>query len=167
MQPWRRISGCHVYLVGDAAAQVKVTTVGGLVTGLRGAKAAASAILGRRDYAKELGSLRRELSLHLLIRTALNRFQGADYDRLLGLLNQDAIHLLGRYNRDRAASVLCRIILAQPSTSELRCTVDRPILATFIERESPYPWNSQYAVIIGLIFALLLTYKNLSFNCVL
>ena len=117
MQPWRRISGCHVYLVGDAAAQVKVTTVGGLVTGLRGAKAAASAILGRRDYAKELGSLRRELSLHLLIRTALNRFQGADYDRLLGLLNQDAIHLLGRYNRDRAASVLCRIILAQPSLS--------------------------------------------------
>ena len=43
-RPWRRISGCDVYLVGDAAAQVKVTTVGGLVTGLRGAKAAAKAI---------------------------------------------------------------------------------------------------------------------------
>jgi flavin-dependent dehydrogenase len=114
MQPWRRMSGCQVYLVGDAAAQVKVTTVGGLVTGLRGAKAAASAILGRSDFAKELRSLRRELSLHLLIRTALNRFQGADYDRLLDLLNEDAINLLGRYNRDRAASVLCRIILAQP-----------------------------------------------------
>jgi flavin-dependent dehydrogenase len=114
IQPWRRISGCQVYLVGDAAAQVKVTTVGGLVTGLRGAKAAASAILGRSDYAKELRSLRRELSLHLLIRTALNRFQGADYDRLLDLLNKDAIRLLGRYNRDRAASVLFRMILAQP-----------------------------------------------------
>lgn len=44
-RPWRRISG----LVGDAAAQVKVTTAGGLVTGLHGAKAAANAILHRTE----------------------------------------------------------------------------------------------------------------------
>jgi flavin-dependent dehydrogenase len=44
-RPCRRTAGCDIYLVGDAAAQVKVTTVGGLVTGLRGAKAAANAIL--------------------------------------------------------------------------------------------------------------------------
>jgi flavin-dependent dehydrogenase len=98
----------------DAAAQVKVITVGGLVTGLRGAKAAASAILGRSDYAKELRSLRRELSLHLLIRNVLNRFRGADYNRLLDLLNPKTIDLLGRYNWDHAAKMLYRIILAQP-----------------------------------------------------
>ena len=35
------LSGLNVYLVGDAAGQVKVTTVGGTVTGFAGARAAA------------------------------------------------------------------------------------------------------------------------------
>jgi flavin-dependent dehydrogenase len=113
-QAWRRIAGCDVYLIGDAAAQVKVTTVGGLVTGLRGARAAANAILRGSSYMKELRSLRRELSLHLAIRNTLNRFHGADYDRLLDLLNEKTIQLLGIYNRDQAARILCRIVLAQP-----------------------------------------------------
>ncbi len=111
---WRRLSGVDVYLIGDAAAQVKVTTVGGLVTGLRGARAAANAILRGTDYSKELKPLRRELSLHLMIRSVLNGFRGVDYDRLLGLLNEKTIQLLGRYDRDQAASLVCRIFLAQP-----------------------------------------------------
>jgi flavin-dependent dehydrogenase len=111
---WRRIGGSEIYLIGDAAAQVKVTTVGGLVTGLRGARAAANAIVHGSNYMKELRSLRRELSLHLVIRNMLNRFGGADYDRLLDLLNPRTIELLGRYNRDHAAKMLYRIILAQP-----------------------------------------------------
>ncbi|HEX2227220.1 MAG TPA: NAD(P)/FAD-dependent oxidoreductase, partial [Candidatus Binatia bacterium] len=114
MRPWRRIAGCEVYLVGDAAAQVKVTTVGGLVTGLRGARAAANAILRRADFQDELQSLRRELSLHLMMRNALNRFGSDDYDKLLALLNPKTIQLLGTYNRDHAATVLFRIFLAQP-----------------------------------------------------
>jgi flavin-dependent dehydrogenase len=114
VRPWRRIGGSEIYLIGDAAAQVKVTTVGGLVTGLRGARAAANAILHGSNYMKELRSLRRELSLHLVIRNMLNRFGGADYDRLLDLLNPRTIELLGRYNRDHAAKMLYRIILAQP-----------------------------------------------------
>ena len=111
---WRHVSGADVYLVGDAAAQVKVTTVGGLVTGLRGAKAAANAILRRRDYMKELRPLRRELGLHLLLRSVLNHFRSRDYDHLLGLLNEKTLHLLGRYNRDQAARMLCRILWTQP-----------------------------------------------------
>lgn len=113
-QPRHRIAGADIYLIGDAAAQVKVTTVGGLVTGLRGAKAAAGAILGNAGHAKELKSLQRELSIHLLIRGVLNRFRSADYDRLLGLLNRRTVRLLGHYNRDQAARMLCRIFLAQP-----------------------------------------------------
>jgi len=111
---WRHVSGADVYLVGDAAAQVKVTTVGGLVTGLRGAKAAANAILRRKNYLKELRPLRRELGLHLILRSILNRFRSRDYDRLLGLLNEKTLDLLGRYNRDQAAAMLCRILWAQP-----------------------------------------------------
>ena len=114
MRQWTSISGADIYLVGDAAAQVKVTTVGGLVTGLRGAKAAANAILRRSDYSKELRPLRRELGLHLILRCVLNRFHSGDYDRLLGLLDEKTLHLLGYYNRDQAARMLCRILWAQP-----------------------------------------------------
>jgi flavin-dependent dehydrogenase len=114
IRPWCRLSGAHIYLVGDAAAQVKVTTVGGLVTGLRGAKAAANAILRRSRYSTELSLLRQELSLHLIIRAILNKCGSADYDRLLELLNPNTIHLLGRYNRDQVARMLCKILVAQP-----------------------------------------------------
>jgi digeranylgeranylglycerophospholipid reductase len=113
-RPWRKISGSDIYLVGDAAAQVKVTTVGGLVTGLRGAEAAAKAILRHAHYLRELRPLRQELSLHLIIRSVLNRFRSADYDRLFDLLNSKTVYLLGRYNRDQAARILCRILVAQP-----------------------------------------------------
>ena len=126
-RPWRRMSGSDIYLVGDAASQVKVTTVGGLVTGLRGAKAAADAILQRRDYLKELRPLRGELSLHLLIRTVLNRFHSADYDRLLDLLNAKTIHLLGLYNRDQAARMLFRVSLAQPRLLKFATSLFRGI----------------------------------------
>ena len=127
IRPWRKISGSDIYLVGDAAAQVKVTTVGGLVTGLRGAKAAANAILQRGNYLKELRPLRRELSLHLLLRSVLNRFRSTDYDRLLGLLNEKTIHLLGRYNRDQAGRMICRILLAQPRLLRFATILSRGI----------------------------------------
>lgn len=126
-RPWRRTSGTDIYLVGDAAAQVKVTTVGGLVTGLRGAKAAANAILGHTDYLKELRSLRKELGLHLLIRSVLNRFRSTDYDRLLGLLNEKTIRLLGFYNRDQAAVMLFRILMAQPRFLKFAALLSRRI----------------------------------------
>src|SRR6202142_256777 len=61
----RQVGSGSVYLVGDAAGQVKVTTVGGIVTGLRGALGVAEAILNGGS-SRELRSLRRELDLHLL-----------------------------------------------------------------------------------------------------
>ena len=85
----RRVGAGRVYLVGDAAAQVKVTTVGGIVTGFRGALGVAEAILnGGRS--RELRSLRRELDLHLLIRKTLHHFRQPDYSRLVDLLNASA-----------------------------------------------------------------------------
>src|SRR5207237_10330790 len=59
----RRVGNGRVFLVGDAAAQVKVTTVGGIVTGFRGAQAVADAILGSYKRA-ELLALRRELDTY-------------------------------------------------------------------------------------------------------
>jgi flavin-dependent dehydrogenase len=101
-----------VYLVGDAAGQVKVTTVGGIVTGFRGALGVAQAILN--GGSRELRTLRRELDLHLLLRRSLHDFRQADYSRLVDLLNDPAKRSLADYSRDEAWKILWRVCLSQP-----------------------------------------------------
>lgn len=109
----RQVGNGSVYVVGDAAGQVKVSTVGGIVTGFRGAMGVADAILNG-GASGELRSLRRELNLHLLLRRSLHDFQQADYSRLVDLLNAPAIQSLGEYSRDEAWKILWRICLKQP-----------------------------------------------------
>lgn len=104
----------RILLVGDAAGQVKVTTVGGVVTGMRGAAAAARSALQGTAYERELRPLRRELDAHALVRRVLDGFTDQDYDELLGLLNRRALDVLSRYNRDRLAHALWRLLPAQP-----------------------------------------------------
>ncbi len=109
----RQLGPGQVYLVGDAAGQVKVTTVGGIVTGFRGALGVTEAILNGGP-SRELRALRRELDLHLLIRKVLHQFGQADYSRLVDLLNASARRFLGVYTRDQAARVLWHICASQP-----------------------------------------------------
>jgi flavin-dependent dehydrogenase len=108
----RKVGFGEVYLVGDAAGQVKVTTVGGIVTGFRGALGVAQAIL--HGASRELRALRRELDLHLLLRRSLHHFQQADYSQLVDLLNDPAKRSLSRYSRDEALKVLWNVCLRQP-----------------------------------------------------
>jgi flavin-dependent dehydrogenase len=109
----RRVGNGEVFLVGDAAAQVKVTTVGGIVTGFRGARGVAEAIL-RKGQGGELRILRRELGTHWLIRRALHRFQQKDYSQLVDLLNAATRESLGEISRDESTRLLWNVILRQP-----------------------------------------------------
>ena len=108
----RTIGNADVYLVGDAAAQVKVSTVGGVVTGFRGARGVADAILRKRS--SELRALRRELGTHWLIRRALHHFQQGDYCRLVDMLNESARESLGEINRDESTRLLWNVVRRQP-----------------------------------------------------
>lgn len=109
----KKFGDARVFVVGDAAAQVKVSTVGGIVTGLRGAAGVAEAILhpGSR---RELRQLRRELDMHLLIRRALHDFEQEDYSGLVDSLNRPAKRTLSQFSRDDALKVLWRVCLSQP-----------------------------------------------------
>jgi len=109
----KRLAGGSVYLVGDAAGQVKVSTVGGIVTGFRGAVGVAQSILNG-GTSPELHALRRELNLHRLIRKTIHNFRQADYSRLVDLLNASARESLSEYTRDEAARVLWHLCLNQP-----------------------------------------------------
>ncbi len=112
LEPQRRLGDADIYLVGDAAAHVKVTTVGGIVTGFRGALGVAESILHGRTTA--LRQLKRELDWHRLLRRSLGRFQQADYELLLDVLNPGSHGVLGTLTRDEAGRILTRLCLAQP-----------------------------------------------------
>ncbi len=109
----RRVGAGRVFLVGDAAGQVKVSTVGGIVTGFRGAMGVSESIV-KGGESRELRSLRRELDLHLLIRKIIHQFKQPDYSRLVDLMNDSTRRSLSEYTRDEAARVLWNIALSQP-----------------------------------------------------
>jgi flavin-dependent dehydrogenase len=109
----RRVGNGNVYLVGDAAAQVKVSTVGGIVTGFRGAQAVAESIL-RGGRGRELLALRRELSTHWLLRRTMHHFQQEDYSRLVDLLNAATRDTLSEITRDESTRLLWNVLRRQP-----------------------------------------------------
>jgi digeranylgeranylglycerophospholipid reductase len=109
----RRIGEADVYLVGDAAAQVKVTTVGGIVTGFRGALGVAQSIL-QNGRSKELSALRRELGTHWLLRRTMHHFQQKDYSQLVDLLNASTRHTLSEITRDESTRLLWNVLRSQP-----------------------------------------------------
>ena len=117
-QPLRKcewnLQGGRVLLVGDAAAHVKVTTVGGLVSGLWGAQAAATALTQGRSYGSQLRSLHAELHVHDFIRWVMDRFSHRDYEQMLGLLGHGLQVALGRNNRDSVARSKWSILAAEP-----------------------------------------------------
>jgi flavin-dependent dehydrogenase len=109
----RRVGNGKVFLVGDAAAQVKVSTVGGIVTGFRGAQGVADALLGSHG-SRELRVLRRELDTHWLIRKTMHHFQQKDYSYLVDLLNLATRESLGEIHRDHSTRLLWNVIRHQP-----------------------------------------------------
>jgi len=109
----RQLDGGEVYLVGDAAGHVKVTTVGGIVTGFRGALGVAEAILAGKPGLR-LRALRRELDVHLLIRKVIHNADQARYSHLVDLLNARSRKDLEGCTRDEPSQVLWRLCLHQP-----------------------------------------------------
>lgn len=112
--PMKRVHNTDVMFVGDAAGQVKVTTIGGSVSGLLGARAAARSLADRTSYSSELRGLERELRLHWRIRTLMNCFREHEYDMLLQLLGGKVGRLLAIHNRDRMTAGLWPIVAVQP-----------------------------------------------------
>jgi flavin-dependent dehydrogenase len=109
----RKIQESHVYLVGDAAGHVKVSTAGGIVTGFRGAHGVAEAIFNGGS-SQELRALRKELGRHRLMRTVLHGFTQAEYARLLDILNPATKRLLSVFTRDETGTLLWNLFLKNP-----------------------------------------------------
>lgn len=114
LKPATRCGDARVLLIGDAAGQVKVTTVGGTVSGLLGAGAAAQALIHNTPYERELSAVTRELELHYYMRVALDRLDNRAYNRLVHSVNPRVRAFLSSHNRDEMASVAWQLPFMQP-----------------------------------------------------
>lgn len=114
IQPETRVGNARVLLVGDAAGQVKVSTVGGSVSGFLGAASAARALIDNKHYANELRGVTRELQLHWGMRAALDRFDNRTYDDLVASVNPAVREFLSAHNRDEMAGVAWKLPFLQP-----------------------------------------------------
>ncbi|MFC1704811.1 geranylgeranyl reductase family protein [Nanoarchaeota archaeon] len=102
----------NIYLVGDAAAQVKATTGGGIIPGLIAAECLADSILHNKDYHRQLRRrLNLKLSSHLRLRKILDKFSEKDIDTLIRFCSQDKIKKLLR-NTDRDNPIKLLLLLA-------------------------------------------------------
>ncbi len=114
LKPWTRIGRTPVYLVGDAAGQVKVSTVGGTVSGFLGAQAAAQALLNGRPYRAHLRQAKRELNVHWLLRLLLDRLDSRGYDHLLSTVSSRVRDFLSQHDRDSMDAVIWRLPILEP-----------------------------------------------------
>jgi flavin-dependent dehydrogenase len=113
--PHGQVGQARVYLVGDAGGQVKVTTVGGTVSGLQGARAAARSISRECGYHRAHWPLNTELITHWLIRRVWNRFGEEDYSALLRSMNARVRSVLQACNRDRWFGAVFPVLAARPA----------------------------------------------------
>lgn len=104
-----------LYLIGDAAGQVKATTGGGLVPGIKSADVLVDCIINGKDYCNELKLVNRELKIHLLIRRMLDRFSDRDFNKLLDIVNSKRVSkVLKENNRDSSSKLVVNLLLADP-----------------------------------------------------
>ena len=114
LRPYKLLGNLRIMLIGDAAGQVKNTTVGGTITGFAGANAATEAILAQVPYRRSIQRAKRELITHWFIQQVLEKNSSRDYDRLIAQLNTRLVSFLERQNRDTFSGSFFQIAFIQP-----------------------------------------------------
>lgn len=105
-----------VSLIGDSALQIKNTTGGGIIPGLKAAKALSE---GLKEYNHNLKPLNRELYIHYLMNKALHNYSDNDWDRLIKKANNPKIkRILSNTNRDEAKKMVLKLIINPKMTLE-------------------------------------------------
>jgi len=113
--PQQKLKKGNCYLVGDASAYVKATTLGGLVPALKQAKILADCINTGKNYEREVKAVKRQMNLHLSVQKILNKFKDKDWDNLISYMNQPKIRkVFESYNRDNPFPLLINSIIKEP-----------------------------------------------------
>src|SRR3989338_10011595 len=110
-----KINNIQLAVIGDAALQIKATTGGGIIPGMRAAIPLTEHILKGKSYESGLKQLNKELKLHLLLRNTLNKFTDKDYDNLLELLKNPSLkEELHKTDRDSSTKLIIKLLIKEP-----------------------------------------------------
>ncbi|MCD6464530.1 NAD(P)/FAD-dependent oxidoreductase [Candidatus Woesearchaeota archaeon] len=122
-QAWVSNTG-RTLLLGDAALQMKATSFGGIVQGLKAAQHLANALkLGKPVmYGKLAKPLRRELYMHLVIRKFWNSVPLKKWDLIIQLLkdNKALVEVLSKHSRDNIASLVLQALKNSPKLLNMK-----------------------------------------------
>ncbi len=114
--PKLKIENDNVFLVGDAATQVKATTYGGIIPGMNAANVLSDVILDGGSYTKGVKkTIGRSLKTHLLIRKLMNKFSKRDFNELVKMCNKKSVKdLIYEHDREYPKKLLLSMLLKEP-----------------------------------------------------
>lgn len=106
----------NVYLVGDAATQVKATTYGGIIPGMMASEELFKAVKRNKNYQrlwkKRVG---KELWLHLMMRKMLDKFNDKDYNKLISMVNKNVIkNIISEHDREFPSKIIAKLLIKEP-----------------------------------------------------
>jgi len=109
----KNFDGKKIFLIGDAAGQVKATSFGGIVQGLTAAKILKHSIVNKKSYHKGLKNINKELKLHVFLRKLMDSFSPKDYDFLIKLLkSRKNKKIIETYNRDNFSKIFLKLVFS-------------------------------------------------------
>ncbi len=104
----------NVFLLGDAALQVKATSGGGIIPGLKAAKRLSIALKKKRNYELLSKDIRLELLTHVSMRRMLNRFKKKDWNQLIKLCNQKKVKKILEIDREKPMKMSFTLLIKEP-----------------------------------------------------
>ena len=114
--PCLRLQRDNCYILGDAAAQVKATTGGGIVPGLLAAQALRDCIKDKKDFTKEWRRRhKKNMLLHLMIRNTLDGLNDQEKEKLFGRIGAKGVReIIERYDRESPMHYASRLLIKDP-----------------------------------------------------
>ena len=105
----------NIFLLGDAALQVKATTGGGIIQGFTAANALAESICKKKNYSSLLKKLNFELWIHKKARDILDRLSTKDHNKLIAIFQKPKNkRVLESIDRDKISSIALKLIFTEP-----------------------------------------------------
>lgn len=106
----------NIYLVGDAALQVKATTAGGIIQGMIAGQALAESIKTGKSYEKLWKKrLGKDLWLHAFMRKIMDKLSDSDVEYCIRLFHQPRLKkILEKFDREYPSQFFFKMLLLEP-----------------------------------------------------
>lgn len=106
----------NIYLVGDAATQVKATTGGGIIPALNASKILSNSINNNLNYQKMIEKkIKKDLYISSIVRKFLNKFSNQDYDKLILMCKNKKIKdTIENHDREYPSKIVFKLLFHEP-----------------------------------------------------